>query len=159
MNLGELYIRLFRKHEAVIIKRLNESGRLTTHWAVPNPDNVVKLLDVDDGILLHKDSRLLSTKRNIPTYIVTYEDCQPITLDDLKRKGIYSTAEIHLILENDLAQKSFKAGNKSKISDEAKLIIVVIIIGFLVLGYFLNTKLMELKPVPEPDVLEVFDSE
>ena len=154
MNMQEIYIKLFKKHKAVIIKRINESGRVTTHWAIPSPDNVVTILGLNDAIVLHSDARLLSTKRNIPTYFVTYLDCQPLTLDDLKREGVYSTATLKLILKNDLAQKAFKAGNQSKMSDEAKLIILVVLVGFIALGYFLNMKLEELALIPVEPVIE-----
>jgi len=161
MNMKEIYIKAFKKHKAVIIKRINESGRVTTHWAIPSPDNIVNILGLNDAIVLHSDAKLLSTKRNIPTYFVTYKDCQPLTLTDLKREGVYSTAKLKLILQNDLAQKAFKAGNENKISDEAKLILIVIIAGLIGLGYFLNMKIAELDVAPavEPIVEDVIDSE
>ena len=155
MNIKELYIRIFKKSQAVIILRVNESGRITTHWAIPHPDNIVKLVDVDDAITLHKSARFLSTKRNIPTYLVNYGDSQPIDLTDVAREGHYSIQELRLILDSDLAQKAFKAGNTSKISDEAKIIIIIILVGFLALGYYLNMQITKLAPPPGPVYEEV----
>lgn len=157
MNLKQTYIKLFLKNKAVIIKKITESGRMTSHWAIPSKENTVKINETSDAVVLHKDARLLSTKHNIPTYVVHYRDCQPILLDDLQRKGIYGTEELRLILDNTEAEKIFRAGNKSSISQEAKMIILVLIFGFIGLGYYVNTLIP--KPVePEPiPIVEVID--
>ena len=151
MNLKVVYIKTFKRHKCVIVKVINESGRITSHWAIPSPENTVKLNETMDAIVLHKDARLLSTKRNIPTYIVHYKDCIPLTLENLKREGVYSTNELRMILDNDLAEKVFKAGNKGRFSDEAKMLVMVIIVAVLALGYYLNMRIVELVPEPDPN--------
>ena len=157
MNLKQTYIKLFLKSKAVIIKRVDVSGRMTSHWAIPDQYNTVKLNESKDAVILDKDARLLSTKHNIPTYVFSYKDCQPLTLDDLTRKGVYDTEELREILDNTEAVKVFRAENKSSMSQEAKMIILVLIFGFLALGYFINSKIPA--PVEDPTpVVEVVDN-
>lgn len=151
MNLKELYIKTFKRQDAVIIKRVSESGRITSHWVVPSPSNVVQLNEIPEAITLHKDARYLSTKWNIPTYLMTYKTCEPIKLEELDRKSFYQADELHLILETDLAKKAYQSSEKSKVSDEIKLVLIVLIVGFIALGYYFNSQLALLQPDPVID--------
>jgi len=152
----EFIIKTFLRHKAVIVKMVDESGHIRTHWAIPEKDNTVKLIGVQKAVVLTKESMLLSTRYNVPTFIVNYQNCEPINLRDIEQ-GQYGAAEFRLILDNDMAEKVFKATHNKKLSDEGKIIILVIIIGIMSLGYFLNTKLMEIKdsiPVPIVEIVE-----
>ena len=148
MTTKEYFIKTFKKSEAVIAKRIDESGRMTTHWVIPSPDNTIRLLGQPDSFVLHKDARFLSTKWNIPTYFFTYKSCEPIALDDLKREHFYTSIEIDLILESDLAQKAYRSQGKGKISDEIKMVLIVLIVGFIALGYFFNSQIQNLNIDP-----------
>lgn len=151
----ELIIKLFFKHKAVIIKMVDESGHMRTHWAIPESDNTVKLIGVQKAVVLSKESMLLTTKRNIPTFLVNYKNCEPINIKDIP-KGIYGASEFRLILDNDMAEKVFKATQNKKLSDEGKIIILVVVLCVMALGYFLNTKIEDLKAEINP-IVEVVE--
>lgn len=153
----EFIIRNFFKHRAVIVLMADESGRLRKHWAIPEKDNTVKLIGVEKAIVLSNEAMLLTGKSNVPTFIVRYDNCEPIDLRDVQ-KGIYGTEEFRMILDNDMAKKVFKATSNQKLSDDTKIIIAIILVVGLTLGYFLNTKLEDLKimidPTPIVEVVE-----
>jgi len=151
MTLKEMYIKNFQKRKAVIVYMADEAGRLTSHWAIPDKtDNTVRLLGAEKAIVLHHDKMVLSTKHNIPTYIVHNSNCEPVDLQDVQ-KGIYGAAEFEMILNNDMAEKIFKASTRSKITDEGKIIIGVVLLAVVALGYFMNTKFEDLKTALEPE--------
>lgn len=155
----ELFIKWFYKHKAVIIKVVDEAGRLTTHWAIPEKDGTVKLIGVEKAVVLTKESMMISTKRNIPTFLVNYANCETIDIRDID-KHIYDANEFRLILDNDMAEKVFKASTNKSISDEGKIIILVVVICVMGMGYFLNTKITEIKTLvtPEPAIVEVVNN-
>ena len=153
----EFIIKNFFKHRAVIVLMADESGRLRKHWAIPEKDNTVKLIGVEKAIVLSNEAMLLTGKTNVPTFIVRYDNCEPIDLRDIK-KGVYGTEEFRLILDNDMAKKVFKASSNQKLSDDTKIIIAIILVVGLTLGYFLNTKIEDLKILVEPDpIVEVIE--
>jgi len=153
----ELIIKIFFKHKAVIVKMVDESGHNRTHWAIPEKDNTVKLIGVKKAVVLTKESMLLSTKYNVPTFLVNYQNCEPINIRDIE-KGQYSADEFRLILDNDMAEKVFKATNSKKLSDEGKIIILVVIISVMSLGYWLNTKLVDIKnTIPQNPIVDVIE--
>jgi len=153
----ELIIKTFFKHKAVIVKMVDESGHIRTHWAIPETDNTVKLIGVNKAVVLTKESMLLSTKYNVPTFLVNYQNCEPINIRDIE-KGQYGAEEFRLILDNDMADKVFRASNSKKLSDEGKIIILVILISVMSLGYFLNTKLVDIKgAIPQTPIVEVIE--
>ena len=155
----EFIIKTFFKHKAVIVKMVDESGHIRTHWAIPEKDNVVKLIGVKKAVVLSKESMLLSTRYNVPTFLVNYKNCEPINIKEIE-KGQYGADEFRLILDNDMAEKVFKASNRSKLSDEGKIIILVVIISVLSLGYWLNTRLLEIKDsIPQNPIVEVVEEE
>jgi len=153
----EWIIKTFFKHKAVKILMADESGRIKTHWAIPEKDNTVKLIGTSKAIVLSNESMLLSGKSNIPTFLVRYNNCEPIDIKNINN-GVYGADEFRLILDNDMADKVFKASNSSKLSDEGKIIIVFIVLVGLALGYFLNTKLEDIKAIVEPvPIVEVLE--
>lgn len=153
----EFIIKNFFRHKAVIILMADESGRLTKHWAIPEKDNTVKLIGVDKAIVLSNDAMLLTGKVNVPTFIVRYDNCEPIDLKEVQ-KGVYGTEEFRMILDNDMAQKVFKASRSQKLSDDTKIIIAIILAVGVMLGYFLNTKIEDLKTLIEPTpIVEVVE--
>ena len=155
----EFIIKTFFKNKAVIVLMADESGHLRKHWAIPEKDNTVKLIGVQKAVVLSKESMLLSGKGNVPTFIARYNNCEPVDLKDITN-GLYGADEFRLILDNDMAEKVFKATQNKKLSDEGKIIITVVIIVGLVLGYFLNTKLVDLQNLltPEPNpIVEVIE--
>lgn len=155
----ELFIKTFYKNKAVIVLMADESGRLKKYWAIPDKDNTVKLHGVKKAIVLSNESMLLTGKHNIPTFIARYNNCEPVILSDINN-GIYSADEFRLILDNDMAEKVFKATQNKKLTDEGKIIVLVIIIVGLALGYFLNAKLVDIKNTIEPaPIVEVIDDE
>lgn len=155
----ELIIKTFFKHKAVIVKMVDESSHIRTHWAIPEKDNTVKLIGVKKAVVLSKESMLLSTKYNVPTFLVNYKNCEPINIKDIK-KGQYGAEEFRLILDNDMAEKVFKASSNKKLSDEGKIIILVVIISVMSLGYWLNTKLVDIKDsIPQNPIVEVIEEE
>ena len=119
----------------------------------------MKLIGTQKAIVLTKESMLLSTRYNVPTFLVNYKNCEPINIKDIN-KGIYGAEEFRLILDNDMAEKVFKSSQNKKLSDEGKIIIIVIIISIMALGYFLNTKLDEIKnAIPETPIIEIIEEE
>ena len=155
----EFIIKTFFKHKAVIVKMVDEAGHIRTHWAIPEKDNTVKLIGVNKAVVLTKESMLLSTRYNVPTFLVNYQNCEPINIRDIE-KGQYGAAEFRLILDNDMAEKVFKATSNRKLSDEGKIIILVIIISIMSLGYWLNTQLVDIKSsIPEIEIVEVIEEE
>ena len=155
----EFIIKTFFKHKAVVILMADESGHLRKHWAIPEKDNTVKLIGVQKAVVLSRESMLLSTKSNVPTFIVRYNNCEPIDLKDITN-GHYGTEEFRLILNNDMAEKVFKASNTQKLSDEAKIIMLVVVVVGLAVGYFLNAKIEDLKTLIDPaPIVEVVEDE
>ena len=155
----EFIIKTFFKHKAVIVKMVDEAGHIRTHWAIPDTDNTVKLIGVNKAVVLTKESMLLSTRYNVPTFLVNYQNCEPINLRDIE-KGQYGTDEFRLILDNDMAEKVFKATHSKRLSDEGKIIILVIIISVMSLGYWLNTKFDDISNrLPQNPVIEVVEEE
>lgn len=155
----EFFIKTFFKHRAVIVKMVDESGHIRTHWAIPEKDNTVKLIGVQKAIVITKESMLLSTRHNVPTFLVNYQNCEPINVRDIN-KGQYGADEFRLILDNDMAEKVFKATHNKKLSDEGKIIILVIIVSVMALGYWLNIQLMDIKDaIPEIPIVEVIEEE
>ena len=153
----EFIIKTFFKHKAVIIKMVDEAGHIRTHWAIPEKDNVVKLIGVKKAVVLTKESMLLSTRYNVPTFLVNYKNCEPIDVKNIN-KGIYGTAEFRLVVDNDMADKVFKATHSKKLSDEGKMIILVIIISVMSLGYWLNIQLQDIKAIiPQNPIVEVIE--
>ena len=158
----EFIIKNFFKHKAVIVLMADESGRLRKHWAIPENDNTVKLIGVEKAIVLSNEAMLLTGKSNVPTFIVRYDNCEPIDLRDIKA-GVYGTEEFRMILDNDMAKKVFKATSSQKLSDDTKIILAVILAVGVTLGYFLNTKLEDLRilidPTPIVEVVEEVNSD
>jgi len=153
----EFIIRTFFKHRAVIILMADESGRLRKHWAIPEKDNTVKLIGVDKAVVLSNESMLLTGKTIVPTFIVRYDNCEPIDLKTVEA-GIYGAAEFRLILDNDMAEKVYKASKSSKLSDDTKIILAVIMVVGVALGYFINTKLVDIKTIIDPTpIVEIVD--
>lgn len=153
----EFIIKTFFKHRAVIVLMADESGRLRKHWAIPEMDNTVKLIGVEKAIVLSNEAMLLTGKTNVPTFIVRYDNCEPIDLRDVKA-GVYGTEEFRMILDNDMAKKVFKATSNQKLSDDTKIILAVILVVGVTLGYFLNTKLEEIRTLVEPaPIVEVVE--
>ena len=153
----EFIIKNFYKHRAVIVLMADESGRLRKHWAIPEKDNTVKLIGVEKAIVLSNEAMLLTGKSNVPTFIVRYDNCEPIDLRDVNA-GIYGTEEFRLILDNDMAKKVFKASTSQKLTDDTKIIIAFILIVGVSLGYFLSAKIEDLgiliEPTPIVEVIE-----
>jgi len=100
----------------------------------------------------------LSTKWNVPTFIIHHNNCEYLNLEDL-RKSEYSSREFRMILDNDEAQKIFNATKKGSLTTEGTIILVALALGFLAMFYFFNTKLVDIKdsienPVPLVEVIE-----
>lgn len=159
MNLKEMYIKNFQKRKAVIILMADESQHITKHWAIPDKgEKTVQLIGIEKTIVIHKDKMHLSTKWNIPTYIVNYKNCEPVDLSDVN-KNIYGAHELDLIVKNDMAHKVFKASSKSSLSDEGKIILIIMLVLIAALGYFMNTKFQDLETAltPDPDPIVVVE--
>lgn len=156
--MNQWIIKTFNKDKAVIINLVHETGKVTTHWAIPNSENVVTLKRPKAAITLTKEGTHYTTARNIPTYYVKHTNCEPVNLQDIK-KGVYTTETFEVIITNNEVQKAYNSSKKSSITDEAKIIIIFMIIGFIAIGYLFNTKLKEINnsinnPTPEPEIVE-----
>jgi len=159
MTFNEWVIQNFKRKKAVIIYVADESGHLTKHWCIPERDNTVKIQGVPKAVLINRESMRLSTKWNIPTFVVHHTNCEVINLND-QRQSYYNADELRLILDNDEAHKVFSASKGGRLSSDTMIILAVIVIGFLFIGYFFNTKLEAIQSAVNPDpIVEVIPSE
>lgn len=159
MNLKQWIIKTFKKSEAVIVYVADEAGHLTKHWCIPTRDNAVKLEGVDKAVIISRESMRLSTKWNIPTFVVHHSNCEVMNLDD-PRQSYYNADEFRLILDNDEAHKVYSSTKSGTLSTEAMIILGVIVLGFGFIFYFFNTKLNEIQNVVDPvPIVEVVESE
>lgn len=159
MSLKQFYIKNFQRSKAVIVMLVHEDQRLSKHWCIKYSDNTVKITDTPHAIVIDKNARYLSTKNNIPTYLVHHSNCECILVENQK-EVFYTATELNLILEADEAKKVMNATSQGTISSEAMIILVVIVLGFLGMFYFFNTKLESIdeKVTPAPIVEVVEDA-
>ena len=158
MSLKQWYIKNFKKREAVIIYVADESGRLTRHWCIPERDNIVRVEGLPKAVVISKETMRLSTKHNIPTFVVHHSNCESLDLADI-RVSYFTADELRLILDNDEAHKVFNASKQGSLSSEGMIILVALALGFLAMFYFFNTKLTALDdkipdPVPIVEIIE-----
>lgn len=161
MSLKQWYIRNFKRNQAVIIKVVDESGHFTSHWCIPERDRTVKVEGVKKAVVINRECMLLSTRWNVPTFVVHHSNCEVMSLDDTREK-FYDSNELRLILDNDEAHKVYNATNNGKLTTESIIIIGVMVLGFLAMFYFFNTKLNSIDykiPDPIPVVEEVSSNE
>lgn len=156
MTLKELYISNFQRGKAVIVYVADESGRLTKHWAIPERDNTVKINGLDKAILISRETMRLSTKWNIPTFVVHHSNCETMNLDD-QRESYYTADELKLILDNDEAHKVFSASRSGTLSNEGIIILIALVVGFLAMFYFFNTKLEAIDDKVTPPIVETVE--
>jgi len=163
MNLTQWIIKNFQRSKAVIIYVADEAGHFTKHWCIPEKDSTVKLEGIDKAVVITRESMRLSTKWNVPTFIVHHSNCEVMNLDDL-RESHYTADEFRLILDNDEAHKVFSATKKSGLSSEGMTILIALVLGFLAMFNFFNTMLNDIdskipEPLPIVEVVEVVENE
>lgn len=158
MNFSQWIIKNFKKKEAVIIHVVDETGRISTNWCIPYSDNTVKVPGIHKAVAISRETRLLSTKWNIPTWVVHHENCEAMDLDNL-RESYFTADEMRLILDSDEANKVLNAGNTGKLSNDTFILMIVIVLGFFVMFYFFNTKLNDInaKIEVETPIVEVIE--
>jgi len=156
MNYKQWIIKTFKRNQAVIVYVLDEAGRITRNWCIPERDKTVKIEGISKAVAISRDTMRLSTKWNIPTFFVHHSNCESMNLDDL-RESYYTADEFRLILDNDEANKVFRASKNGALSNEGLIILVVVILGFISMFYFFNTKLGDIdNKIPEPNpIVEV----
>ena len=150
MTFKEWLIKNFSKDKAVIVYFVKEDARIKKHWCIPNSDGTVSLPSINASIVITKETRYLTTKHNIPTYVAHYENCESMDLTNLNER--YLTAEqLDLIIENEELAKAYRASQKHSLSNEGMFILIALAVGFLGMFYFFNTKFKELdNKLPDP---------
>ena len=147
-------IKNFKRKKAVIIHLVHEDGHYTKHWCLPHKDNVVRITDTDNTTVINRESMMLSTKHNVPTFVVHYSNCEVMHLDDT-RKSHYTSDELQLIIDNNEIDKAIKASSGNKMSNETLILLVIVVFGFIASIYYNNMKFADLQEdlFPEPAVI------
>lgn len=143
-------IKNFKRKRAVIIHLVHEDGHFTKHWCLPFKDNIVKITDTENAVVIDRTSMMLSTKWNVPTYVVHYSNCEVMLLSDL-RERMYSSAELKTIVDNNEIEKAYKATKGDKLSNEGMIILAFVVLGFIASIYFNYMKFDDLQKSLTPD--------
>lgn len=158
----QFIIKTFLKHKAVIVYMVDETGKVNPYWCIPDKDFSVVIPERAEAVLLSREATHFTTKRNIPTYFVKYSNADAVNLNNIN-KGIHTAAQFEEIKTNDQAQKIFKSMKKGAWTDETKLILAFMVLGFLILGYFFNSQISDIKDIvntPDPTpIVEVEEEE
>lgn len=148
----QFIIKTFQKKKAVIVYVADEAGHLTQHWCVPDRDNRVRVNGLDKAVLISRETMRLSTKWNIPTFVVHHSNCESMNLDD-PRASYYNADELRLILDNEEAHNVFNSSKSGVLSNESLILLAVVILGFLFISYFFNSKLNAIQTLVEPTAM------
>jgi len=152
MTLKEWYIKNFKRDKAVIIYFVRKDRRVTQHWCELFSDNTVKVGNTGHATVIDLESAKLTTKWNIPTFWVHHTNCEAMDLEEKTPvQPKYTSSELDLIIDNDEVEKLYRASKKSALSNEGLIIIGAIVLGFLAMFYFFNTKLNAIdNKIPDP---------
>ena len=139
------FISKFKKTVAVRIYYITAEKRIKHYWAIPTADSIVKI----GGLTFVLNNKSYYLKDNVPTYYFTFKNAEPIDILEKEQPTVYTPLELHTILEAKISEEIFNASKSSKISTETILLLGGMFVGFIVLGYYLTSKIAELQVIIE----------
>lgn len=152
------FLKTFKADKLVKVVVAFEDGRTKTFYEIPNEDGTV-ILSPTLAVLLKEDCRMISGKKNYPTYYFTYKSAGAYQLINLNKpdKKIdipYDAKDFSTAIDNKIAEQVFKASNTGMFYKDTFMILAIVVLCFLIFGYYMNMQLesiIDIIPVdPEP---------
>ena len=144
--MGNWVNKTFFKSKVVKIRLVYPDRRCSLHWVIPNG----KVVQIKNKYACIIDEDRMVLEKNIPTYLFNVKTTEPfdaLLLDPNKPtlNGLH-TAETFSDALNPSAIREFVQASKGKfdINMMTLMLLVIVLIGLIVLGYFTYTKFEEL---------------
>jgi len=132
------YIKTFRKRVAVKIIVVLEDHRVKEFWRIPKGDTV----DIAGygAFKIDPDNIHLSGK-NIPTYYYDINNAEPLRLLVNETKTYMSPTRYQTALSSKATKVFMDSANPTAIDPQTIIIIVVMLVGFIGLGYYITEEI------------------
>lgn len=157
------FLKTFFRDKLVRVLVLDESGRLHESYEISKDPTTVTIKRRNQTFMLSRDASMISTKDNIPTYLLVYNNAEPIDLHTFPESNL-TMEQFNIAIKHNTVGEVLR-DTESKFKIDANLVTLVIVLcGFVLLGYFLNDRINKLEnkifpSEPAPIVEEVDDEQ
>ena len=139
-------LKTFFRNKVVRVLVLDENGRLHDSYERVKHPLTVTIKKRGESFLMNREAVMVSTKDNIPTYLLNYKNAEPVDLHMFPETH-YSMDDFDIAVNSHVAQDVYRATKKGLFADANLLTLVLIICGLFLLGYFMTVKLDNIEKI------------
>lgn len=152
------FLKNFFRSKVVRVFVLDENGRLDESYEFIKKPLTVTIKKRGQTFILSHEAVMISTKDNIPTYLLSYKNAEPMDLHNYP-KTHYTMSDFDTAIDHNTVSELYKTTKGGFMADANILVLVVIVCSMFLLGYYLNGRLNKIENTITPEPTPVVEVE